>query len=218
MDRAHTLAWIRSRAPRFALELAINVAAPLAIYDYAQGSMGEVPALLLSSAPPVLWGMFRFARERRIDALSILAMVGIGLSLFAFLGGGSAQLLQLREKLVTLLIGLAFLGSAAIGKPLIYPLARATLARESEEALADFDARRGNAMLHHTVMVMTLVWGIVLLADFTLSVVLIFSLSIEHYLIVGPMVGYGAIGGLALWTILYRRYRTRLRYGEQIPD
>jgi len=221
MDRAKTVAWFRARAPHFALELGINVAVPLLIYDQVHGTMGEVQALLVSSIPPFVWGIGRFLRERRIDALSILAMVGIALSLLAFFGGRSAQMLQLREKMVTLLIGLAFLGSAAIGKPLIMPLARATLARESDEALADFDARHDHPMLRRTVMVMTLAWGVVLLLDVAVSIVLIFSLSIEQYLIVGPILGYGTIGGLSWWTILYRRHRTRLRHAEatsnQVP-
>jgi hypothetical protein len=59
-------------------------------------------------------------------------------------GGGSAHLLQLREKLVTALIGLFFLGSAAIGRPLIYQLARASLARRKPSELAAFEALRDN--------------------------------------------------------------------------
>jgi len=214
MDRARAFDWLRARAPRFALEVAINFAAPVLVYDQVHGAMGDVQALLVSSIPPFGWGIARFARQRRVDALSILAMVGIALSLLAFFSGGSAQMLQLREKMVTLLIGAAFLGSAAIGKPLIMPLARATLARESDKALADFDGRRDSPMLRRTVMVMTLVWGFVLLLDVAVSIVLIFSLSIEQYLVVGPILGYGLIGGLGVWTILYRRHRTRLRHVE----
>lgn len=209
MNTTRPLDWIRRQGPAFALDCAINIAAPLAIYHHTQGRWGELNALLASSIPPLLWGIGSFLRTRRIDALSVLAVVGIGLSTVAFIGGGSTQMLQLREKLVTLIIGLAFLGSAAIGKPLIYPLARATMARQSQRALADFDAKGNDALVRHTVMVMTLVWGIGLLLDFALSAAMIYMLSIEQYLVVGPIIGYAMIGGLMLWTILYRRYRTR---------
>ncbi|MFK4872335.1 VC0807 family protein [Novosphingobium sp. ZW T3_23] len=209
MNTTRPLDWIRRRGPSFALDCAVNIAAPLAIYHQTQGHWGELNALLASSIPPLLWGIGSFLRTRRIDALSVLAVVGIGLSTLAFIGGGSAQMLQLREKLVTLIIGLAFLGSAAIGKPLIYPLARATMARQSQRALADFDAKGNDALVRHTVMVMTLVWGIGLLLDFALSAAMIYMLSIEQYLVVGPIIGYAMIGGLMLWTFLYRRYRTR---------
>jgi hypothetical protein len=209
MDRARILTWLRSRAPFLALDLAVNFAAPVLIYDHFAAPLGEVKALLASSLPPLAWAIGGFIRQRRIDALSVLAIVGIALSLLAFFGGGSVRMLELREKLVTLLIGLAFLGSALIGKPLIYPLARATLARESAEALADFDARREAPSLRHTVMVMTWAWGLGLVADFALSVVLIYALPVAQYLVVGPILGYGTIGGLTLWTVLYRRHRTR---------
>lgn len=209
MDRARIIDWLRRRGPYFLLDLAVNFAAPVLIYDRAQGHMSDVNALLLSSVPPVLWGVGGFLRNRRVDALSVLAVVGIALSAIAFFGGGSAQFLQLREKMVTLLIGLAFLGSAAIGKPLIYPLARATMARESAETLAEFDSWGYDALIRHTMMVMTLVWGFGLLADFLVSTVLIYTLSIEQYLVVGSILGYATMGGLAFWTILYRRHRTR---------
>lgn len=209
MNFTQSLDWIRRRGPAFALDCAVNIAAPLAIYHQTQGRWGELNALLVSSVPPLLWGIGSFLRSRRVDALSLLAVVGIALSTLAYLGGGSAQMLQVREKLVTLAMGLAFLGSAAIGKPLIYPLARATMARQSDRALAEFDAKGNDALVRHTVMVMTLVWGIGLLADFALSLALIYALSIEQYLVVGPVIGYVAIGGMMLWTILYRRYRTR---------
>lgn len=209
MSRTRFFDWIRRQGPAFALDGLVNIAAPLAIYHQAQAHWGELNALLASSVPPLLWGLGSFLRSRRIDALSVLAVVGIALSTLAFVGSGSAQMLQLREKLVTLAIGLAFLGSAAIGKPLIYPLARATMARQSDRALAEFDAKGNDALVRHTVMVMTLVWGIGLLADFGVSAALIYMLPIKRYLVAGPIVGYAAIGGMMLWTILYRRYRTR---------
>ena len=42
----------------------------------------------------------------------MLELGGIVLSLLAFFGSGSARFLQLREKLVTVMIGLVFAGSA----------------------------------------------------------------------------------------------------------
>lgn len=209
MDRAKMVGWLRKKGPGLLLDVVVNFAMPVIVYDRLEAPAGEVPALLASSVPPLLWAIGGFVRKRRVDALSVIAMAGIALSVLAFFGGGSAQFLQLREKMVTLLIGLAFLGSAAIGKPLIYPLARATVARESVEALADFEAKRDDAMLRYTIMVMTLVWGFGLVADFAVSAVLIYILPVHDYLIVAPILGYGTMGGLAFWTVAYRRYRTR---------
>ncbi len=200
--------WLRKHGPTIAVEVLINLVAPVIIFDLVHGQYGDVGGLLASSGPPLVWSVGGLVRNGRLDALSIMVLAGIALSLIALVGGGSAQFLQLREKLVTFLIALAFLGSAAIGRPLIGPLARATVARESTEALARFDMARGAGRLNRMIMVMTLVWGFGLLADFAVSVALIETLSIAQYLVVGPIIGYAMIGGLTLWTMFYRR-RTR---------
>ena len=188
----------------------VNFILPFLIYHYAEASLGEVGALLASSAPPILWSMVEFARHRRFDALSVLVLGGIALSLLAMLGGGGVQFLQLREKLVTGLIGLVFLGSAIIGKPLIYELARARMRRKSEAEAQQFEAWRDNAGFRWTMTVMTLVWGLGLLADVAISMVLVFGLTIREYLIVNPVLGYVTMIGLSLWTFFYgQRARRR---------
>jgi hypothetical protein len=130
-------------------------------------------------------------------------LAGIVLSLLAFLGGGSVRFLQLRENLVTGLIGLIFLGSAAIGRPLIYQLARAGKLRESSAEAARFESLRDNPRFRRHMTIMTLVWGFGLLAQTGVACLLVFSLSIRHYLVVSPIVGYGMMGGLALWTFWF---------------
>src|SRR4029078_5548320 len=140
------------------------------IYNYAEAPLGEVRALLASSAPPIGWSLVEFARHRRVDALSLLVVCGIALSLLAMLGGGGAKFLQLREKLVTGVIGLAFVGSALIGKPLIYELALATQRRKYPGAAKEFEALQAYTGFRRTMMVMTWVWGLGLLADVAVGV------------------------------------------------
>jgi hypothetical protein len=200
---------VREHGVGFAVETLVNVVGPFLIYDLTKRTLGDAGALIASSGPPTVWSLVEFARNRRVDALSILVLAGIGLSLVAFIGGGGARFLQLREKLVTVFIGLVFLGSAAIGRPLIYQLARATLARRRSSELAEFEALRDNPYFRRSMMVMTLVWGFGLVLEAALAVVLVFTLSIQDYLIVSPLVGYGAMGGLGLWTFLYIRGQRR---------
>ncbi|GAA0325577.1 hypothetical protein GCM10009087_39890 [Sphingomonas oligophenolica] len=203
-------AYLRKNGVQVLGEALVNFILPFVIYTYAEAPLGEVRALLVSSAPPILWSLVEFARHRRIDALSVLVVSGIALSLLAMLGGGGARFLQLREKLVTGVIGLAFLVSALIGKPMIYELARASMRRKSEGEAQQFEMLQVNAGFRRTMTVMTVVWGLGLLVDVAISVVLVFALSIRDYLIVNPILGYGTMGALSLWTFLYgQRARRR---------
>jgi intracellular septation protein A len=214
------VAWLRANGGHVLVEALVNFILPFVIYSYAEAPLGDVRALLASSAPPIAWSLVEFARHRRVDALSVLVVAGIVLSLLAVIGGGGAKFLQLRENLVTGIIGLAFLGSALIGKPLIYQLARASMRRKSEGEAREFEALQVHAAFRRTMMVMTLVWGLGLLANVAVSVVLVFALTIRTYLIVGPIVGYATMGALTLWTFLYgqrarRRGEERRAAGEQ---
>jgi len=129
----------RAHGLKASVEVAVNFLLPFLIYSYSRGGLGDIQALMAASAPPILWSIAAFIRERKLDAISVLVLSGIALSLFAFAGGGGVKVLQLRENLVTGLVGLIFLGSAAIGRPLIYQLARAGARRRASEALGAID-------------------------------------------------------------------------------
>lgn len=62
----------------------VNFAFPYLIYSWAQPRLGDVNALIASSGPPILWSVVEFGRNRRIDALSVIVLLGLGLSLVAF--------------------------------------------------------------------------------------------------------------------------------------
>lgn len=204
------LAFLRKNAWQIAREGSINFALPYLIFIAVQPRFGDVYGLIASSAPPMLWSIVEFARNRKVDALSILVLLGIGLSLVAFYGGGGVKFLQLREKLVTVIIGAVFLGSAAIGRPLIYQLARATLTRRGDKTeLTQFESFKDNAGFRRTMTLMTLVWGFGLVADATVSAALVFALPIRTYLIVNRLLGYATMGSLSLWTFLYGRKMRR---------
>jgi hypothetical protein len=206
---APIIVYLQENGAHLLTEALVNFILPFAIYNYAEAPLGEVRALLASSAPPIAWSLAEFARHRRVDALSLLVLCGIALSLLAMIGGGGVRFLQLREKLVTGAIGLAFVGSALIGKPLVYELARATMRRKSVREAEEFEALQAYAGFRRTMAVMTWAWGLGLLADVAISVVLVFALSIREYLIVNPILDYGTMGALSLWSFLYGRRAKR---------
>jgi hypothetical protein len=207
LDKA--LAFIRQRGPGMVLELTVNFVLPFLIYGLGKARLGDVHALMASSGPPIAWSVIEFARKRRVDALSIIVLAGIALSLLAFLGGGGARFLQLREKLVTGLIGLGFIVSVLIRRPLVYEFARATMIRQKSSELAVFESRRNDPGFKRAMNLMTLVWGCGLLADTAAGCALVMTLSIRNYLLVSPVLGYGTMGALSLWTFWYARRARR---------
>ncbi|WP_419826849.1 VC0807 family protein [Sphingomonas sp.] len=201
--------WLRRHGAATFGEIAVNFVAPVLIYDRFAPAHGDVVALLGSSAPPALWSLIEFMRRRRVDAISLMVLAGIVLSLLALVGGGSARFLQLRENLVTALVGIVFLGSAAIGRPIIYQFVRAGAARHSSDMAAAYAAKRNLPRFRRVMTIMTVVWGFGLLASTAAACALVYALSIHDYLIVGPFVGYGSMGALGAWTFWYARRAKR---------
>ncbi len=197
--------WLRANGGKAAAEAVVNFVLPFAIYSAARGSMGDVKALMLSSAPPTLWSIWEFIRARKVDALSVLVLAGIVLSLLAFAGGGGVKMLQLRENLVLGLVGLVFLGSAAIGRPLIYQLARAATRRQSAEKAAVIEGLGQDARFRRMMMTATLVWGFGLSAICAGCCALVFAVSIKLYLLINGPISYGVMGLLTVWTYWYVR-------------
>jgi hypothetical protein len=207
--------WLRTTGVGVGLEVLVNGVAPYVIYTLTQAQLGDVKALIASSVPPILWSILEFARHRRVDAISLLVLSGIALSLLAVLGGGGAKFLQLRENLVSGAIGLLFLGSAAVGRPIFYYLVRAGMSRSPPAEGPSFDRIKDAPRFRRTLLVMTLVWGVVLIARTLLSVVLVFTLTIPQYLIAHPIVGYVSMGGVGLWTVWYTGRQRRLGQAER---
>ncbi|MDH6148117.1 MULTISPECIES: VC0807 family protein [Paraburkholderia] len=192
--------------PGFVLELAVNFLLPWLAYRLALPRVGETGALIASAVPPLVWSVIELARFRRVDALSVMVVAGIVLSVAAMALGGSPRMLLLRESLVSGAVGVVFLLSLPMRRPLIFYLARATVAREMEGGAAHFEALwRERPGLPTAMRTMTLVWGIGLTAETALRAWMALTWPIERFLVVSPFIGYGIYAGLALWTLWYRR-------------
>lgn len=205
--------------PGFVLELAVNFLLPWLAYRFALPHLGETGALIASAVPPIVWSLIELARFRRVDALSVMVVAGIVLSVAAMALGGSPRMLLLRESLVSGAVGVVFLLSSPIRRPLIFYLARATVAREMEGGAARFEALwRERPALATSLRLMTLVWGVGLTGETALRAWMALTWPIERFLVVSPFIGYGIYGGLTLWTLWYRKtMRSRVEARVQ-PD
>ena len=139
--------------PGFVLELAVNFLLPWLAYRLALPHLGETGALIASAVPPIVWSLIELVRFRRVDALSVMVVAGIVLSVAAMVLGGSPRVLLLRASLVSGAIGVVFLLSLPLRRPLLFYLARAGVYHTIKHWL---DGRDGVVLMpayHHGVEV-----------------------------------------------------------------
>jgi hypothetical protein len=207
----------RAAGAKTAFELFVNIGAPWLVYTLLAPRYGDFWALVASAAPPTLWSLYELARYRVLDALSLLVLGGIALSLLAMGLGGSPRMLLVRENIFSVPIGLAFLLSLGLRRPLIYYLATATMARNSGERLAEFEANWQRPHVLRGLRIMSLVWGLGLVAQGVFLSWAAWTWPIATYLLVSPAIGYGAIGAMALWNWRYvqelRRTSEAMQHG-----
>jgi uncharacterized membrane protein len=183
----------------------VNFIGPWAAFELVDKSYGDTDALIASALPPLIWSAVELARSRRVDAVSAVVLAGIFLTLAATLLGGSPRLLQIRENAVTGLIGVVFLATLCLERPLVYHLAPATFARQGPEAsvrLETFAVTPTGAVFFRRL---TVFWGIGLMVQTTIVVWLAFIWPIDRFLLLSPVIGYGLLGLLMLGTLWYRR-------------
>lgn len=193
-----------------ALELFVNLFLPWLAYRLTQPAFGEFQALIASSIPPLLWSIIEFLRHRRLDALSALILGGIALSVIAMLMSGDARLLLVRESMISGLVGVIFLVSALIRRPLIPLLARAAVHRaHGKTGVARFRIWSQSRRARRALSVMTWVWGAGLVLEAVVRSWLALTWDPERFLAIAPPLGYAFMLGLSAWTFWYVR---RLRH------
>lgn len=200
------------------LELVVNLLLPWAAYRVAQPYFGETGALYASAIPPIVWSIVEFIRTRRIDAVAIIVLFGIALSIVGMALGGSPRTLLMRESLASGTIGVLFLLSLFRERPLIFYLARATVAREMAGGAARFEAVWDQQpRLRQMLRLMTFVWGACMTLEMLLRCWMVMTWPVERVLVVSPIIGYSVFGCLLAWTFWYRR-RMRTRNSVDIPS
>lgn len=188
------------------IEIAANILLPWLVYSMSEPSMGRIHALMASALPPIAWSVIQLVKNKRVDALSMWVVAGIGLSLLAFIGGGSFRVLELREHLVTGLMGLLFVGSTAIGRPLAGVLLHAMVKRQPQAG----DSRLASLLDDRARLTrMTLIIGCLMLAQTAVAIGMVFALPVREFLIVNPIVNYALLGILLAGAFLYKRQKRR---------
>jgi hypothetical protein len=192
---------------RYLSALFINLLLPWLAYRLTYPHWGQPGGLLVSTLPLLAWMACDLVRHRHFDALSAMVLIGIVLSLAAMTLTGARQNLALDEPMVSGMIGVAFLVSLALPRPMVFYLARSTLARESMKRASEFEQDwRERPKLVYRVRVMTLVWGIGLIMENALRTLIVWGAEGDpHAVVESNVLRYGFYAGLMLWTIWYRR-------------
>lgn len=197
---------------RYLSAVFVNLFLPWLAYRLGAPHGGHVGGLIASMLPLVAWIGWDLMRHRHFDALSAIVLVGIVLSLAVLPFGGDPRTHAVEEPMVSGMIGLSFLVSLLLPRPMVYYLGRSTIARESPAAVARFEQDwEARPDLVASIRMMTLVWGVCMTMENVVRCWLVWTWPDEPAAVrASKLLGYGVYGGVMLWTVWYRR-RMRAR-------
>jgi hypothetical protein len=198
-------------APRFAglyRSLTINVVLPLVVAQWLlhQGR-SPVVALGIAALFPLGDGVVS-ALRRRLDLLSVASLAALVVGIALSFATNNAAFAIAEKSAFTGLFGVAFLVSLLLPRPLIFHLGRQFNTEGDPAAQAAWDANWSIPGFRRVVRVMTAVWGLGLLAEAALRVVVAITMTPAVAIVVSPVLAIGAIALLILWT---RQYAARAR-------
>jgi hypothetical protein len=192
-------------------DIGLNVVIPMICYQLSKQyvSSSEFTALLLASIFPTLKSIYDVLRRREIDPVSVVVLLGIAAGIAALFFGGSYRVLLLRESLFTFVFGLACLCSLLTPsrRPLMFFFGRVFATGNDPVRRAAFDASWQYPQARHRHRVVTLVWGLLFVAEFAFRAALIYTVSPATVLAVSPVVLGAATILTILWTFRYASRR-----------
>jgi hypothetical protein len=192
---------------RYLCALLVNVALPWLAYRLALAHWGQLGALSASALPLIAWMSLDLLRYRHFDALSALVLVGIALSLLARLVGSDARMQSIEDPMVSGIVGVSFLASLVLRRPLVFYLARSTMSREDHRSAESFERHwRERPTLAAYIRLMTLVWGIGMVGENILRSAIVWQWPNDpRSILASNLLRYGVYGALTLWTFWLRR-------------
>jgi hypothetical protein len=192
---------------RYLSALLVNVALPWLAYRLAFAHWGPAGALAASALPLLAWMTVDVLRYRHFDALSALVLAGVLPALATTLIFGDARLLSIEDPMVSGFIGITFLASLALRKPVVFYLARSTMSREDHRNIELFERHwRDRPTLVAYIRLMTFVWGVGMIGENVVrSAIVLHWPHDQRAQFASTVLRYGVYAALTLWTFLIRR-------------
>ncbi|MCD2195872.1 hypothetical protein LQ327_21095 [Actinomycetospora endophytica] len=188
-----------------------DVGLPLATY-YALHSAGlrDFTALLAAALVAASRVVIGAVRNRVFNAFAVMMVVVFGLGLVLAFASGDPRFLLVKDSITTAVVGVTFLIMAGLGHPLTLAAIRTSMPRERAEEMARQFATV--PAVHRWHLKASTVWGLGLLAEASLRVMLIYLLPITIMVVIsaGLMVTtFGLLIGWTVWDIKRQQVHAR---------
>lgn len=178
----------------------LGMAAPFTCYEILTAhGFSELSALAVGAVFPLAVAAWSALRRRHLDRIAMISLAAILMGLGGGLLFNSPEFLLVKDSIITGSIGVAFLVSLATARPLTFvfsqELSNDPAARERLDAQWDDPAVQAR---HRRL---SLAWGLALLTEAALRVVVSLLVSPAALLLISPLLAAAVFAPMAAWTL-----------------
>ena len=179
----------------------LDVAPPLVVYyGLRAAGVSEYVALLSATVLSGVRVVYGVVKSRRLDPFAIYLLLTFGLSLAVGLATTDPKAILIGNTLVNGIGGLLFLGSCVVGTPLTQVVGERFRTPED-----DVPTPAETARLRRVHVRLSAMWGVGLLVEVAIRLVVIANLSVDAANGVNSAITFPVLGFLILATIVVGR-------------
>ncbi|WP_222853807.1 VC0807 family protein [Fodinicola acaciae] len=171
--------------------------------------VNEVAALAVSGVWPVVEIAIVYAKQRRLDELSLFVLVLLAIGVVSSLAFNSPRIAILKDSAPTALFGIVLLVSLLFPRPLMFFFGRRFATDGTPAGVQRWNDLWQYAGFRRAQRVTTIVWGVSFLAEVAVRTILTFLLPFSVMVVISQVLPIVVIVALIIWTIRYGQAQRR---------
>jgi hypothetical protein len=198
-----------------AVTLLPNVILPFLIYQVLTSrGVPTINALMATAVVPLATVLYEWLRDRRINALGIMTLGFVVVGLVTSLISGDPLFYLVKESFLTGVWGLIMLASLLAKRPLTFYFGRQFMSGGDPARASWYDRLWERPQFRTLQRWIAVLWGVGLVAEALLRIVLVYLLPIAVFLVISPAMGLG-VTALLMVATMWLAKRTRERAMRQ---
>jgi uncharacterized membrane protein (DUF485 family) len=180
---------------------------PLTVYYIVRRHVSsDAHALIIAGVFPAAWIVLQWLRTRSLDPIGAITLFGFIAGVIASeLLGGNAFVLKVRDSAFTIGFGVICLISLTWRRPMMFYVGKALSAGDDERKRAAYDQLWEFDRARRVFAVITACWGVGLIVEASLRVLLAATLPTGPFLAASPALAFVFFGSLFVFTGIYSR-------------
>jgi intracellular septation protein A len=189
--------------------LIYDVALPIIAFNLlTKYGVSTLLALVAGGIFPAANNVVSYIKTRRLEPLGIIVMIFLAVGTAASLISGSVFFALIKESFLTATFGLICLFSLLAERPLMFYIVRQFVAGDDSVRLEWWNGLWQFESFRRSQRVATTVWGVAYIIEALVRVAFALVLSPAEVVAISPVMAFGVMILLIMWT---RRYMTSMR-------